>query len=73
MIEKIKIKRGSQSEKDVDDFKEWIMTKAKQLGFEIITISEQPINPNIPFNVDDSLREEEEQRNGKELCSQCED
>ena len=49
------------------------MTKAKQLGFEIITISEQPINPNIPFNVDDSLREEEEQRNGKELCSQCED
>ena len=73
MIEKIKIKRGSQSEKDVDDFKEWIMTKAKHLGFEIITISEQPINPNIPFNVDDSLREEEEQRNGKELCSQCED
>jgi|TARA_R100001530_G_C4235387_1_gene133832 hypothetical protein len=72
MIEKITIKRGSQSEKDVDDFKEWIMTKAKQLGFEIITISEQPINPNIPFNVDDSLREEE-LRNGKELCSKCED
>ncbi len=72
MIEKITIKRGSQSEKDVDDFKEWIMTKAKQLGFEIITISEQPINPNIPFNVDDSLREEE-LRNGKDLCNKCED
>jgi hypothetical protein len=69
MIEKIQIKRGSQSEKDVDDFKEWIMTKAKQLGFEIITFSEQPINPNI----DDSLIEEEELRNGKELCSKCED
>ena len=34
-ISSIKIKKGTQSEKDVDDFKDWILTKANQLGFSV--------------------------------------
>ena len=54
-INSIKIKKGTQSEKDVDDFKDWILTKANQLGFSV-EIKD--------VNIDEDL----EARNGVSLC-----
>tara|TARA_B100001250_G_scaffold22653_1_gene19090 strand:- start:12105 stop:12293 length:189 start_codon:yes stop_codon:yes gene_type:complete len=59
-INSIKIKKGTQSEKDVDDFKDWILTKANQLGFSV-EIKD--------VNIDEDL----EARNGVSLCDNCDD
>tara|TARA_R100000458_G_scaffold28112_1_gene25707 strand:+ start:2647 stop:2838 length:192 start_codon:yes stop_codon:yes gene_type:complete len=59
-IDSIKIEKGKQSEKDVDDFKDWILAKANQLGF-VVEIQE--------INLDKDL----EARNGVPLCDACDD
>tara|TARA_Y100001973_G_C5192558_1_gene331967 strand:- start:1713 stop:1904 length:192 start_codon:yes stop_codon:yes gene_type:complete len=59
-INNIKIEKGTQSEKDVDDFKEWILTKANQLGFSVETKE---------INLDKDL----EARSGVALCDTCDD
>jgi len=59
-INNIKIEKGTQSEKDVDDFKEWILTKANQLGFSVETKE---------INLDKDL----EARSGVALCDICDD
>tara|TARA_R100000152_G_C6778887_1_gene209973 strand:+ start:1424 stop:1615 length:192 start_codon:yes stop_codon:yes gene_type:complete len=59
-INNIKIEKGTQSEKDVDDFKEWILTKANQLGFSVETKE---------INLDKDL----EARSGVALCDACDD
>ena len=60
-INKIVVKKGKkQNDKDVDDFKQWILAKANQLGFSL-EIDEVDIDKDM------------DARNGVSLCNNCDD
>jgi len=60
-INKIVVKKGKkQNDKDVDDFKQWILAKANQLGFNL-EIQELDIDKDM------------DARNGVSLCDDCDD
>jgi hypothetical protein len=60
-INRIVVKKSEkQNDKDVDDFKQWILAKANQLGFNL-EIQELDIDKDM------------DARNGVSLCDDCDD
>jgi|TARA_R100001530_G_C4225173_1_gene131090 hypothetical protein len=60
-INKIVVKKSEKhNDKDVDDFKQWILAKANQLGFNL-EIQELDIDKDM------------DARNGVSLCDDCDD
>ena len=78
VLDKITITREGKTDKELYELQELIILIAEAKGFTVGRMTNYPdINPNLPFNVDDTMRENNKNERlmftNIETCKNCED
>ena len=79
LLDKITITKKDKTDEELHELQELIIFLAEAKGFKVSSMLKyegmEEINPKMPFNVDDTMREDEENQAKKMFtnCNTCED